>query len=171
VVFNLAAAFASEDGSEGVMQSGQELLTSRDTLVRRAAFSLDGNRWTAVWGQSVKVWMPDRPGILTLREHSGHSVAFSQTATKPATATARENLQRHAAAGEALTARGSGAENRCQCRRRERPTLWAADLFSGTVSHRNDCCSLVHVIGVRTSEHDPFPPASFCFPPRRGGIL
>ena len=37
-----------------------------------------------------------------------------------------------------LDRKATDAENRCQCRRRERPTLSAAILFSGTVSHRKD---------------------------------
>jgi hypothetical protein len=40
-----------------------------------------------------------------------------------------EDRWRHAAAGEALTVRGTDAENRCKSRRREPPTLSAAIRF------------------------------------------
>jgi hypothetical protein len=49
------------------------------------------------------------------------------------------DLRRHAAAGEAVTGKGTDAANRCHCRRRERPTLWAVALFSGTAKQGKDC--------------------------------
>ena len=127
----------------GMRRPARNSSPSRGTSPRSAAWSSarTANAWPARrrWTKRGEgVGCADRPGAPQPQSGRGDriAVAFSPDGHWLVSDAGRhgDDLGRHAAAGEAVTARRTDAANRCDCRRRERPTLSAAALFSDNVS-------------------------------------